>query len=61
MCIKLYKNNKFRGMKRTFLENGISVNFTEENSNFVTAFPYVNKCDTEVLLSDSHPDLELVI
>lgn len=48
-------------MKRTFLENGISVNFTEENSNFVTAFPYVNKCDTEVLLSDSHPDLELVI
>ena len=43
------------------MENGVNVNLTEGHSNYITAFRYVCKSDTEVLLSDSHPDLDLVI
>ena len=43
------------------MENGVNVNLTEGHSNYITVFRYVCKSDTEVLLSDSHPDLDLVI
>ena len=61
MCIKLNKNKRWGGVKRKLLENGVNVNFMEGHSNYITAFRYVNKSDTEVLLSDSHPDLDLAI
>ena len=61
MCIKLNKNKRWGGVKRKHLENGVNVNFMEGHSNYITAFRYVNKSDTEVLLSDSHPDLDLAI
>lgn len=59
MCIKLDKNKRWASVKCKLLENGINVNFTDGHSNYMTAFRYVNKSDTEVLLSDSHPDLDL--
>lgn len=37
------------------LKIGTNTNFIEGHSNYITAFQYVNKSDTEVLLSDSHP------
>ena len=37
------------------LKIGTNTNFKEGHSNYITAFQYVNKSDTEVLLSDSHP------
>ena len=33
----------------------------EGHSNYITASRYINKSDTKVLLSDSHPDLDLTI
>ena len=35
------------------------MNFTEVHSHYIAAFLYVNKSDTEALLCDSHPDLDL--
>ena len=61
MCIKLNKNKKWGGVKRRHLENRVNVNFTQGHSNYITAFQYVNKSDTEVLLRDCHPDLDLAI
>ena len=61
ICIKLNRNKRWGGVKRKFLENGVNVNFTEGHSNYITAFQYVKKSDTEFLLKDSHPDLDLSI
>ena len=61
ICIKLNKNKRWGRVKRKLLENGVNVNVMEGHSNYITAFRYVNKSDTEVLLSDSHPDLDLAI
>ena len=61
MCIKLNKNKRWGGVKRKLLENGVNANLTEGQSNYINVFRYVNKSDTEVLLSDSHPDLDLSI
>ena len=61
MCIKLSKNIRWGGVKRKLLENVVNVNFMEEHSNYITAFRYVNKSDTKVLLSDSYPYLDLAI
>ena len=59
MCIKINKNKRMGDVKRKLLENGANVSFTEGHGNYITAFRYINKSDTEVLLSDSHPDLDL--
>ena len=61
MCIKLNKNKRWEGVKREILENGVNVNSTEGHYYYITAFWYVNKSDTEVLLSDFHPNLELAV
>ena len=61
ITIKLNKGNRWGGIKRKLLENGVNVNFTEGDSNYITAFWYANKSDAEFLLSDSHPDLDLSI
>ena len=61
MCIKLSKNRRWGGVKRKLLENGVNVNFMEGHSNHITEFGSVTKSDTVVLLSDSHPDLDLAI
>ena len=53
--------SRWGGVKRKLLENVVNVNFMEGHSIYITAFRYVNKSDTEVLLSDSHPDLDLAI
>ena len=51
MCIKLNNNKRRGGVKRKLLENGVNVNVMKGHSNYITAFRYVNKSDTEVLLS----------
>ena len=56
ICVNAKKNKRF-GVKRKL---GIIANFTERHSNFITAFSYVTKINTEVL-NDSHPDLDLAI
>ena len=61
MRIKLNKNKRWEGVKRNILENGVNVNSTEAHSYYITAFWHVNKSDTEVLLSDSHPNLDLAV
>ena len=57
ICISAKKNKRF-GVKRKL---GIIANFTERHCNYITAFWYVTKSNTEVLLNDSHPDLDLAI
>ena len=61
ICIKLNKNKKWGSVKRKLLENRVNVNFTEGHSNYITVILFLNKSDTEVLLSVSHPDLDLAI
>ena len=38
ITIKLNKGNRWGGIKRKLLENGVNVNFTEGDSNYITAF-----------------------
>ena len=59
MCIKLSGNKRWLGAKTKLLNDGINVNFTEGNRNYVPAYRYVKNFDDMPLHSDAHPDLEL--
>ena len=59
MSIKLSKNKRLGGIKGKPLVNEVNINFTEWHNSYITAFCYVSKTDTKVILSDSHPDLDL--
>ena len=61
MCVKFSNNKRWYGAKLHLLANyNISVHFSDSHQNYIYAYRYVTKEDTELFHSPGHPDLDLV-
>ena len=59
ICVKFSNNTHLYGAKCHLLANyNISVHFSESHQNYISAYKYVRKEDTEVFHSPGHPDLD---
>ena len=59
MCVKFSNNKRWYGAKLHLLANyNISVHFSDSHQNYMSAYRYVTKEDTEVFHSLGHPDLD---
>lgn len=61
MCIKFDGNIRWLSAKHYLLgKNKISVHFSDNHQNYISAYRYVCKSDPNVLRSETHPDLDLI-
>ena len=59
MCVKFSNNKRWYGAKLHLLANyNISVHFSNSRQNYISAYRYVTKEDTQVFHSSAHPDLD---
>ena len=59
MCVKFSNNKHWYGAKLHLLaSHNISVHFSDSHQNYISAYRYVTKEDTEVFHSPGHPDLD---
>ena len=59
MCVKFSNIKRWYGAKLHLLANyNISVHFSENHQNYISAYRYVTKEDTDVFHSSGHPDLD---
>ena len=59
MCVKFSNNKRWYGAKLHPLANfNISVYFSDSHQNYISAYRYVTKEDTEVFRSPGHPGLD---
>ena len=59
MCVKFSNNKRWYGAKCHFLANyNISVHFSDSHQNYMSAYRYMTKEETEVFHNPDPPDLD---